>query len=82
MRRKYGAHWGIKFGFLLVGLILLLAGLVMIVTPGPGWLFIFAGIIVICCVSYPMARNMDKAEKHVMNKYHQFRNRKKNGKKP
>jgi tetrahydromethanopterin S-methyltransferase subunit E len=81
MRRKYGKHWGVQFGLILLGIILILAGIVMIVTPGPGWISILAGVIVIGCVSYPLARNMDKAEKHVVNKYQKFRNRKKNEKK-
>jgi uncharacterized protein (TIGR02611 family) len=30
-----------------VGVLMILAGLVMLVTPGPGWLFIFAGLAVL-----------------------------------
>jgi len=79
MRRKYGAHWLLRFCFLAIGIILILAGVVMIVTPGPGWLTILIGVIIITCVSYRFARHMDRAETHLIKKYKKFRSRNKKG---
>lgn len=76
MRRRYGDHWVLRFGFLALGVLLILAGIVMIVTPGPGWLTILLGAIIIGCVSYRFARHMDKAEKRVVRAYHKIRKRK------
>ncbi len=78
MRHKYGAHWALRLIFLIMGILVLLAGLVMIVTPGPGWLTILLGVIIIACVSYRFARRMDRFEKHILIRYrcykHRFRN--------
>lgn len=80
MRRQYGSHWTLRFGLLVLGAILILAGVVMLVTPGPGWLFILAGVIMVTCVSYGFARKMDKAEKHIRTKYQMIRKRNKHNK--
>ena len=49
----------------------------MLVTPGPGWLFILLGCVVLAATSYRFARRMDKLERAVVRKYQRFRNRKK-----
>ena len=77
MRRKYGAHWMIRLGFLSLGVLLILAGIVMLVTPGPGWITIIVGLIVIACVSYRFARRMDNAERNIVHRYQRMRKRKK-----
>ena len=77
MRRKYGANWFIQLAFLGLGIVLFLAGVVMLVTPGPGWVAIILGLIVIACVSYRVARQMDKAERKIRHHYERFRNKKK-----
>ena len=83
MRRKYGAHWGIRLGFFIVGIFLILAGIVMLVTPGPGWVTIIIGVIIIACVSYRFARHMDRVERKILFHYQRIRsvrNRKKDKK--
>jgi tellurite resistance protein TerC len=47
---------------LVVGLTLLLAGVVMLVTPGPGWLLIFAGLSVLA-IEFVWARRLLKKMK-------------------
>ena len=49
----------------------------MLVTPGPGWLFILLGCVVIAATSYRFARRMDKLERALVHKCKRFRNRKK-----
>lgn len=44
------------------GLALMLAGLVMLVVPGPGWLTLFLGLGLVAGESLPTARLMDRAE--------------------
>jgi uncharacterized protein (TIGR02611 family) len=47
---------------LVVGLTLLLCGMVMLVTPGPGWVLIFAGLSVLA-IEFVWARRLLKKMK-------------------
>ena len=47
---------------LVVGLTLVLVGIVMLVTPGPGWLLIFAGLSVLA-IEFVWARRLLKKMK-------------------
>lgn len=44
------------------GLALMFAGLVMLITPGPGWISLFLGLGLVAGESLPTARLMDRAE--------------------
>lgn len=66
--------------FMTVGILVLLVGIAMIVGPGPGWVVIVIGLIIIACVSYPLARHLDKTERSLMKRYQQLRNRRKKNK--
>ncbi|HLK85280.1 MAG TPA: PGPGW domain-containing protein [Candidatus Binataceae bacterium] len=48
-----------RFVFLLIGSTLIAFGIVMLVTPGPGWLLIFAGLSVLA-VEFAWARRLLK----------------------
>lgn len=48
-----------RFLFFLVGSTLLALGIIMLVTPGPGWLVIFAGLSVLA-VEFAWARRLLK----------------------
>lgn len=73
MRRKYGAHWGLRLALISLGVVLILIGLVMLIGPGPGWVVIVLGLIIIACVSYRLARRMDKAERMIVRQYRRLR---------
>lgn len=44
------------------GAVILFAGLVMLITPGPGWLTIFLGAAILAEESLIMARALDRLE--------------------
>jgi uncharacterized protein (TIGR02611 family) len=47
-----------RFFQVMIGATLLLAGLVMLVTPGPGWVAIFAGLAVLAAAEVVWARRL------------------------
>jgi membrane protein implicated in regulation of membrane protease activity len=47
-----------RFFLILFGLTLLLAGVVMLATPGPGWATIFAGLAVLAAAEVVWARRL------------------------
>ena len=52
----------LKFAFFIVGLFSLLLGVIMLVTPGPGLLFIFIGGLLLCVISKKIANFFDQLE--------------------
>lgn len=52
-------HQARRIIVLVIGLVLLLCGLVMLITPGPGWLLIFAGLSVLA-LEFVWARQLMK----------------------
>jgi uncharacterized protein (TIGR02611 family) len=49
---------------IVVGFTVLLAGIVMLVTPGPGWLAIFAGLAMLAAAEILWARRLLEHLKH------------------
>ena len=65
---RRAAWWG-------MGILLLLAGLVMLVTPGPGILTIALGVACIAGESLAFARGCDRAELRWRERYRRWRDR-------
>lgn len=62
-RRRDGERSGLSTALALTGgLALMLAGLVMVIMPGPGWITLFLGLGLVAGESLPTARLMDRAE--------------------
>ena len=47
-----------RFFQILIGFTVLLAGIVMLVTPGPGWVAIFAGLAILAAAEIVWARRL------------------------
>ena len=47
-----------RFFIILVGFTVLLAGVVMLVTPGPGWAVIFAGLAILAATEILWAKRL------------------------
>lgn len=62
-RRRSGERSRLStFAALAGGLALMAAGLVMLITPGPGWVSLFLGLGLVAGESLPTARLLDRAE--------------------
>jgi Flp pilus assembly protein TadB len=62
-RRSSGERSRLSTALMLSGgLALMLAGVVMLITPGPGWISLFLGLGLVAGESLPTARLMDRAE--------------------
>lgn len=62
-RRRSGERSRLSTALMLSGgLALMLAGVVMLITPGPGWISLFLGLGLVAGESLPTARLMDRAE--------------------
>jgi uncharacterized protein (TIGR02611 family) len=57
-----------------LGLIVVSIGVVMLVTPGPGWIMIFVGASLLAGESLTMARLLDRMEIKVRRLCHKVRN--------
>ena len=55
----------LKLITLLFGIVILLAGLVFLIIPGPGIIFILLGSVLLCMVSRRIATGLDKLEKNI-----------------
>ena len=54
-----------RFFQILIGFTVLLAGIVMLVTPGPGWAAIFAGLAILAAAEIVWARRLlNKLKEH------------------
>ncbi len=66
--KQLGDHYLIKASAFLVGVFCLSLGLVMVITPGPGLLFIFIGSFCIALSSQRFADLLDKIESKIQKK--------------
>ena len=73
-----GRSIGSRLVWLGMGVVLTLAGLVMLVTPGPGILTLALGIACFAQESLPFARRCDRAEVGMRNFYARWRTRQRN----
>jgi uncharacterized protein (TIGR02611 family) len=66
-QRPGGAHiW--RSGIALVGLVVIVAGVVLLALPGPGWLIIFAGLG-IWATEFAWAKSLLKSVRHAVGKW-------------
>lgn len=73
-RKAVGRHgWVRRFAWWCTGGALMLAGFVMLFTPGPGLLAIAFGIACIAQGSLPFARRCDSAELRLRERYARWR---------
>lgn len=61
-KRRHGRAFGQRLFWWFAGVLLILAGIVMLVTPGPGLLSIAFGIACLAQESLRLARRCDRAE--------------------
>lgn len=59
-------HYLIRLSFVCVGVLFLLLGIIMIVTPGPGIVFIILGLGLIATFSSKLAHGLDRLEVYLL----------------
>lgn len=73
LKKRWGEHFWVKIILVVVSLITFLLGLIMLVTPGPGLLFIAISLLCIAVISFSVARSLDKLEVYLHGKYQKMR---------
>ena len=68
-------HYLIRLSIVSLGLVLFVLGLIMLVTPGPGIVFLILGLGLMAAISERLAHGLDRLESFVRERYRRWRSR-------